>query len=145
VVDLLEDSVMSHPIAFRCRACGRLHEAEHAGENEVPHACSVCGAGVVLNPAAKALAVELGNPECTTERRLAIAVELLKASQAGGDKQFDPDNWEVLADCGDARLEELGIEKPRVVRHVAKLKGMVAPGKHLVREMVDSVGVKDGA
>ena len=32
--------------AFRCRNCGRLEEAEHAGENLHPHACSVCGCGV---------------------------------------------------------------------------------------------------
>ena len=32
--------------AFRCKNCGRLEPAEHAGERSVPCACSVCGCGV---------------------------------------------------------------------------------------------------
>jgi len=32
--------------AFRCRACGHLEAAEHAGERQVPGACSACGEGV---------------------------------------------------------------------------------------------------
>ena len=32
--------------AFRCRACGHLEPAEHAGDCAVPHACCVCAAGV---------------------------------------------------------------------------------------------------
>jgi len=32
--------------AFRCRNCGHLHTADHAGDNDVPHACCVCGKGV---------------------------------------------------------------------------------------------------
>lgn len=35
--------------AFRCKTCGCIHPAEHAGECDCPHACSVCGAGVSFN------------------------------------------------------------------------------------------------
>lgn len=36
--------------AFRCNACGHLESAEQAGENEYPHACSCCGAGIRYDP-----------------------------------------------------------------------------------------------
>jgi hypothetical protein len=36
--------------AFRCKTCGHLHAAGHAGENDIPHACAVCGAGVSFTP-----------------------------------------------------------------------------------------------
>lgn len=36
--------------AFRCKSCGRLERAAHAGENALPVACSVCGAGVSFTP-----------------------------------------------------------------------------------------------
>jgi hypothetical protein len=37
--------------AFRCRKCSHLEAAGHAGEEILPHACSVCGSGVTFNPA----------------------------------------------------------------------------------------------
>lgn len=39
---------MAH--AFRCHTCGHLHTAEHAGEETIPAACSVCGSGVKFCP-----------------------------------------------------------------------------------------------
>lgn len=39
---------MSLP-AFRCKSCGRLEPAAAAGENPLPHACSVCGEGIRFN------------------------------------------------------------------------------------------------
>jgi predicted nucleic acid-binding Zn-ribbon protein len=36
--------------AFRCKNCGHLHPAEHAGESDLPHGCVVCGAGVMFSP-----------------------------------------------------------------------------------------------
>ena len=33
-------------VAFRCQNCGHLHRGEYAGDNPIPHACVVCGAGV---------------------------------------------------------------------------------------------------
>ncbi len=38
--------ILSMTYAFRCKTCGHLHEPEHAGENDLPHACRVCGEGV---------------------------------------------------------------------------------------------------
>ena len=35
--------------AFRCKNCGHLHAAEHAGTSAHPHACVACGAGVVFD------------------------------------------------------------------------------------------------
>jgi predicted nucleic acid-binding Zn-ribbon protein len=37
-------------LAFRCKTCGHLHPAEHAGESDLPHGCVVCGAGVAFSP-----------------------------------------------------------------------------------------------
>lgn len=36
--------------AFRCKNCGFLHHAEHAGDNDCPHACRVCNSGVSFHP-----------------------------------------------------------------------------------------------
>lgn len=36
--------------AFKCRECGRLEEAENAGERGLPAACRSCGAGVRFDP-----------------------------------------------------------------------------------------------
>ena len=33
------------PYAFRCSACGHLEHPDHAGDQAVPIACRVCGAG----------------------------------------------------------------------------------------------------
>ena len=71
--------------AFRCRSCGRLESADHAGQNHKPAACRGCGAGVTFN--------------------------------SSGGKTFDKDNWEVLAEATQQRLEELGITEGQVVRH----------------------------
>jgi predicted RNA-binding Zn-ribbon protein involved in translation (DUF1610 family) len=38
-----------HKPAFRCKACGHLVPAAHAGELAVPLACPVCGGGVAWN------------------------------------------------------------------------------------------------
>jgi hypothetical protein len=50
-------------LAFRCKTCGRLHEAGHAGENEVPAACRVCGAGARFDPRSAAKVLEPDNWE----------------------------------------------------------------------------------
>jgi len=49
--------------AFRCVTCGKLHEAEHAGECEHPHACRVCGSGVSFDPKSGVKAVDPKNWE----------------------------------------------------------------------------------
>lgn len=107
--------------AFRCKTCGHLESAEHAGENDVPHACSQCGAGVLHNPRLVELSQELASPETTKERRNAIALEIPRVATSGaGEKRVDPDNWEVLADATKKRLKELGIADTGVTKHTAK-------------------------
>jgi hypothetical protein len=100
--------------AFRCKVCGRLHEAGHAGDNELPHACQVCGAGVVFRHAE--LAEELKKPGLTPERIVAIANEIGKCDPAS--KRLVPENWEVLADATPQRLQELGLTPEVVAQHV---------------------------
>jgi hypothetical protein len=63
---------MSNKIAFRCRTCGRLEAAGHAGDNQVPHACRVCCAGVSFCPRTGTRKLHLDNWEvladCSTDR-----------------------------------------------------------------------------
>jgi len=112
--------------AFRCKSCGHLEAAEHAGDHAVPHACSVCGAGVCLSPRTKKIADELASPNCSVERRQALAAELAKLQPGTETKEFDPANWEVLADCTPERLKEIGVKE--CARHKAT-KGDPVAGK----------------
>lgn len=48
---------------FRCRACGHLDAADHAGECAHPHACRVCGAGVSFDPKTGAKKIDPENWE----------------------------------------------------------------------------------
>lgn len=75
-------------VAFRCRNCGRLHAAEHAGENPIPAACSVCGSGVSYHF------------DGTTAHWLS-----------------DPANWEILADQTPKALAVHGLKPEDVERH----------------------------
>lgn len=102
--------------AFRCKNCGHLEAAEHAGENALPHACSVCGAGVTFTPQ--------------------------------GIKIANPGNWEVLADAEPARLEELGLNADKVVKHTPKktmsaAEGQTIEGADVQRLAVEDLGAKD--
>ena len=38
-------------VAFRCKACGRLHTSDDAAEAAHPYCCRVCSAGVTFSPA----------------------------------------------------------------------------------------------
>ena len=129
--------VMPHAkVAFRCRNCGRLHEAEHAGHNSVPHACRVCGHGVVFsNTIEQALAHE----HVTRHPRAVEAISRATPTRAykDGERIIDmslpgatmykvlvSENWEVLADATDERLAEIGAPREHVCRHVpVPLKG----------------------
>lgn len=104
--------------AFRCKTCGRLHAAEHAGENEIPHACCVCGSGVQYGPNFKDIATRLCDPALTPEQRTAIAQEVA-AAQNNLVKTYQLDNWEVLADCTPEQLKEYGLVADDVERHIA--------------------------
>lgn len=41
---------MPESYAFRCKNCGHLEHAGHAGERDVPLTCRVCRRGVKYNP-----------------------------------------------------------------------------------------------
>jgi DNA-directed RNA polymerase subunit RPC12/RpoP len=131
--------------AFRCKKCGFLEVAEQAGENELPHACPVCGGGVVINPRAQELARKLADPETSNSLRQSLTSEFVRVSQAeAGTKVLDPDNWEVLADLPETRLKKMGLSKKQVVRHSEKT-GLKAGAKPLVSGTVRGNAVKVGA
>lgn len=109
--------------AFRCRNCDRLVEAEHAGDNEVPHSCPTCGKGVHFEIDAG------GNPV----------------------KILDPDNWIVLSDLSAAELSPIlkfhGLTTADIGAHTEKtgLKAGPPPGnpKFVEATAGDAVGSED--
>jgi hypothetical protein len=104
---------MDQKFAFRCKRCGRLETSDHAAESEVPHACSVCGGGVVFKH--QELSARLLAPGLTQEQLVAIARELNACNPAA--KTFQPEIWEILADCDSAQLAEYGLTYEQVERH----------------------------
>lgn len=58
-----------------------------------------------------------------------------------GIKKMDPDNWEILADCDEARLKELGLTKDQVAKHNPPKQGAVNPNpQNLERTASEAVG-----
>lgn len=127
-------------VAFRCRACGHLHAAEHAGECPVPHACAVCGAGVRHGPDFKAIAARLIKPGLTDAERATIAQEVA-AAQNNLTKTFDPDNWEILADAPAEALASYGLSPDMVARHQAS--GEPQSSKAIFVNVADGIGIQD--
>lgn len=79
--------------AFRCRNCNHLEGSAAAGENAVPAACRVCGAGV-------SWVIENGRPK----------------------QILEPDNWIVLAALDQTERTEVhayyGTTDDQIVEHV---------------------------
>src|SRR3954451_443794 len=98
---------MSDIWSFRCKNCGRLETSDHAAEGEFPHACRVCGAGVVFRHAE--LAAALTEPGADIP---ALAGQIARCDPA--TKRLVPENWEVLADAPPERLAELGLSPEQV-------------------------------
>jgi hypothetical protein len=112
-------------LAFRCKNCGRLETSDHAAEGEFPHACRVCGAGVVFRHAE--LAAMLTEPGADVP---ALAAEIARCDPA--TKRLVPENWEVLADAPPERLAELGLTPEQVAAHEPWPRGEV-PEMHRER------------
>lgn len=131
--------------AFRCKSCGRLHHAEHAGDNEVPHSCTVCGSGVTWNAPAVKIAQSIANPDLTDAQRKQMASDLERALK-NQEKGYDPSNWEVLHDATDERLAELGINRAHVVRHVPTSPSQPNPNpQNLSLHTTEPPTIKDAA
>ena len=108
-------------VAFRCRNCGRLHEAEHAGELPHPTACRVCGKGVVFvhEELSDQLLQALQDGKIEEAQRLAREIRACNPAS----KRLVPENWEVLAEAHSDRLAELGLTHEQVERHIPWEKG----------------------
>lgn len=127
--------------AFRCKTCGYICQAEHAGENDVPHACQVCGGGITHSPTVEKLAAELARPDISTERRIAIAAELSIAARGQEVKTWQPDNWEILAEATPERLKELGVKA--AVKHSPKVRTVPTFDRTVKVQATDGIGTKD--
>ena len=112
--------------AFRCKACGHLHHAGHAGDNALPHACCVCGSGVVLGMDPADMHAILTDPDLSEEQKVERIETLARRSQ--GAKKYVPENWEVLAGCDDKTLAKYGLTRDQVTKHEAKTPADPAGG-----------------
>jgi hypothetical protein len=102
--------------AFRCKNCGHLHHAEHAGDDAVPHACCVCGKGVTHGIDFRAVAEKLRKPGLSDKERSQLADQLASTSL---EKTFQPENWQCLCDFSEDQLRECGLCMDDVVTHHA--------------------------
>ncbi len=132
---------MSAKISFRCKTCGHLEPATHAGDQTVPHACSVCGCGVRFGGDHAAFAAALRAAKTDAEIKSLCDAH----SRQGTIKTLVPDNWEVLADAKPERLKELGLTAAEVERHVPANLSEPTLGRHIAANAVDGTGVKDKA
>lgn len=139
---------MHGPVAFRCKKCGHLCPAEHAGENVLPHSCPVCKAGVsfVIDPASKGrydeIIAKLSKMETSDSERHDLALELGNLPK---EKLYHEDNWEVLADCDKGRLKELGLKGEHVCCHKPEKITKPSQGRIIKCELKDGAVAKDGA
>lgn len=126
---------------FRCKTCGHLESAEHAGEDHLPHACSVCGNGVIFAQSREDVIAK--HPPATVlsaeefEDRVVLA-------PPWGVKFLVFENWEVLADATPERHEELGVDLATVTRHEPKGRKRGARfGRAVERTLEDGPKARD--
>ena len=132
-------------VAFRCRNCGRLHEAGHAGEHEVPHACRVCGAGVVFRHQELAADLQAALETGDKDKAKRLAAEVGRCDPAS--KRLVSDNWEVLAEATPERLTELGLTPEQVEAHEPwpKAASEDHPARHIAVTAHDGPASADNA
>lgn len=86
--------------AFRCKNCGRLEHGDNAGENVVPHSCTVCGHGVSFHPQTGIKNFHLENWEILHECHANRLQELgLKTEQVYKHEPFELDSNNVKVKC----------------------------------------------
>lgn len=105
--------------AFRCRNCNSLEEGAAAGDNAVPHACRICGAGVHWE-------IVDGKPVL----------------------RFDPDNWVVLADLPTHELSKVlkyhALGEDEIVRYTpGATSDPLADPQHLSVDAVERTSGED--
>lgn len=151
----MSDTVYS----FRCKTCGRLATSDDAASAPHPHACCVCGSGVVFKH--HDLLDELIKQAHGSQRFSELVQELRQCDPA--TKRLVADNWEVLADCTPERLKELDLTPERVKHHTPWPKGQVPerlatlhfgapyeagadrPARHVFAEASEGTAVANGA
>ena len=126
---------------FRCKNCGHLHCAEHAGENQVPHACCVCGKGVQHGTDFQSIAEKLRKSGLSNEERKVLADEIANANSTL-TKTYQSDNWEILSECDDKQLEEYGLKKENIEIHNPITIGK-PDGKNIVANISENLKSKD--
>lgn len=139
----MSETYTKEPRAFRCRNCGYLSHAAHAGEREFPLACPVCKCGVVP-------AMSIGHLQKDRPQLFEGLTEAdLRPVKDGGRTMplpfnmvafADHSNWEVLADAAPERLEELGLKPHHVCAHEPCEKGTEARSS-IAHERVAEDGV----
>lgn len=62
-----------------------------------------------------------------------------------GTKIFDPENWEILADCLPERITQLGLDDIQVVRHEPCFAEKQLEPKHISLQANECVGAQNNA
>lgn len=123
--------VPENRVAFRCKNCGRLHEAGHAGELPHPAACQVCGCGVVFRHKELAEMLEQSLQEGDTNTCKSLVKQIQNCDPAA--KRLLPENWEILSEVSGERLQELGLTAERVTKHTPYKAGSTDHQPKLVK------------
>lgn len=109
-------------MAFQCNGCKAVFPAEIAGDNDLPHACPICGRGVKFE---------------------------VNETGTNVTKLLDPDNWIKLADLTPEELEEgfhlHGLKPANVTAHkgAKPLTGMRIVGQNIQRVAAEDMATSD--
>lgn len=125
--------------AFRCKNCGRLEGSAAAGECEHPHACRVCGAGVVMTMNHPNTLMALADQHGAHVEFKSMPVG------AGIHKVIDHTPWEILAECDAERLAEIGLGYDDVEEHVPAASTSDASPRLVDRTAYEGTKMKDKA
>lgn len=118
---------MARKYAFRCKNCGHLMSAGTAGENQFPHACSVCGKGVTHSELHHEIDRALARRDSDGLDKIADKIQNRQIDVNDQTKTVYPSNWEILEEVTPARLKELGLTKDEV--EAPPPEAQAAPGE----------------
>lgn len=128
--------------AFRCKNCGHLESADHAGEYSHPHLCSCCDAGVLMGFSMKDLFK--AHPFLAELTQAELSARTIQNGKV--IRLHHLENWEVLADTHPDELAKMGHTPDTVCRHVPfKTKGMEREPINHVRTANDTLNVRENA
>lgn len=142
--------------SFRCKNCGHLEGGDAAAESTHPHACRVCGRGIIfaMTPedalkhehaqSHKEALAKIAPNHLTDENNYPIGGRVCKLPF--GVKFVMYENWETLWDAKPERLKELGLTLEEIKEHVPwEKKGNNPTPKSTSVEATENLAATDKA